>query len=80
MPQWHWQSFSPLLTQTLHLYAYAFTKKAGQTITTNRDYWHKIDENSMGIYALEMAMRGRYLVTLQAQLPSRHFNGPSPQT
>ncbi|MBK5003816.1 aspartate aminotransferase family protein [Pseudomonas sp. S32] len=44
------------------VFAYAFTKEVGQTITTHRDYWHKIDENSMGIYALEMATRGYYPV------------------
>ncbi|WP_043194620.1 aspartate aminotransferase family protein [Pseudomonas putida] len=44
------------------VFAYAFTKEPGQTINTHRDYWHKIDENSMGIYALEMATRGYYPV------------------
>lgn len=42
--------------------AYAFTKDLGQTITTHRDYWHKIDENRMNIYALEMATRGYFPV------------------
>lgn len=42
--------------------AYAFTKDLGQSITTHRDYWHKIDENSMNIYALEMATRGYFPV------------------
>ncbi|VVP38016.1 Glutamate-1-semialdehyde 2,1-aminomutase [Pseudomonas fluorescens] len=44
------------------VFAYAFTKELGQTINTHRDYWHKIDENSMSIYALEMATRGYYPV------------------
>lgn len=47
---------------TFSVFAYAFTKELGQKITTHRDYWHKIDENSMGIYALEMATRGYYPV------------------
>lgn len=42
--------------------AYVFTKEVGQSINTHRDYWHKIDENSMNIYALEMATRGYYPV------------------
>ncbi|WP_321917585.1 MULTISPECIES: aspartate aminotransferase family protein [Paraburkholderia] len=41
---------------------YAFTKQAGEQITTHRDYWHKIDENSMNVYALEMATRGYFPV------------------
>lgn len=44
------------------VFAYAFTKETGQKITTHRDYWHKIDETSMSIYALEMATRGYYPV------------------
>ncbi|MFG0393056.1 aspartate aminotransferase family protein [Pseudomonas sp. zbq_4] len=44
------------------VFAYAFTKVVGQTIETHRDYWHKIDENSMSIYALEMASRGYFPV------------------
>lgn len=42
--------------------AYAFTKEVGQKITTHRDYWNKIDETSMNIYALEMATRGYFPV------------------
>lgn len=41
---------------------YAFTKNIGQTITTHRDYWNKIDDKSMMIYALEMATRGYFPV------------------
>lgn len=41
---------------------YAFTKHVGQTITTHRDYWHKIDDEKMMIYALEMATRGYFPV------------------
>lgn len=41
---------------------YAFTKEVGQTIDTHRDYWNKIDERKMGIYALEMATRGFFPV------------------
>ncbi|ANN62242.1 glutamate-1-semialdehyde 2,1-aminomutase (plasmid) [Mesorhizobium loti NZP2037] len=41
---------------------YAFTKQMGQTIETHRDYWSKIDERKMGIYALEMATRGFFPV------------------
>ncbi|KER72400.1 glutamate-1-semialdehyde-2,1-aminomutase [Burkholderia cepacia] len=41
---------------------YAFTKTVGQQVTTHRDYWRKIDENSMNIYALEMATRGYFPV------------------
>ncbi|SDA92055.1 glutamate-1-semialdehyde 2,1-aminomutase [Pseudomonas sp. NFACC15-1] len=44
------------------VFAYVFTKKLGETITTHRDYWHKVDENSMNIYALEMATRGYFPV------------------
>lgn len=44
------------------VFAYAFTKEPGQKITTHRDYWHKIDESSMAVYALEMATRGFYPV------------------
>lgn len=44
------------------VFAYAFTKEPGQTIDTHRDYWHKIDETSMSIYALEMATRGFFPV------------------
>ncbi len=41
---------------------YALTKAAGQRITTHRDYWNKVDDDSMGIYALEMAARGYFPV------------------
>lgn len=41
---------------------YAFTKEVGQTIQTHRDYWSKIDEGKMSIYALEMATRGFFPV------------------
>lgn len=41
---------------------YAITKESGQKITTHRDYWHKIDDNKMMVYALEMATRGYYPV------------------
>ncbi|WP_368766884.1 aspartate aminotransferase family protein [Enterobacter hormaechei] len=41
---------------------YAFTKELGQKITTHRDYWYKIDDLSMKIYALEMATRGYFPV------------------
>ncbi|MBO0134225.1 aspartate aminotransferase family protein [Agrobacterium burrii] len=41
---------------------YAFTKEVGQTIQTHRDYWNKIDERKMAIYALEMATRGYFPV------------------
>lgn len=41
---------------------YALTKEPGQKITTHRDYWHKIDEQNMSTYALEMATRGYYPV------------------
>ncbi|WP_429817502.1 aspartate aminotransferase family protein [Ensifer sp. B1-9] len=41
---------------------YAFTKEPGQTITTHRDYWNKIDDEKMMIYALEMATRGYFPV------------------
>nr|WP_278116138.1 aminotransferase class III-fold pyridoxal phosphate-dependent enzyme [Mesorhizobium sp. WSM4875]WIE94652.1 aminotransferase class III-fold pyridoxal phosphate-dependent enzyme [Mesorhizobium sp. WSM4875] len=41
---------------------YALTKQAGQTINTHRDYWHKIDDEKMMIYALEMATRGYFPV------------------
>ncbi|HBV4967999.1 aminotransferase class III-fold pyridoxal phosphate-dependent enzyme [Klebsiella pneumoniae] len=41
---------------------YAFTKELGQKIITHRDYWHKIDDSKMMIYALEMATRGYYPV------------------
>lgn len=41
---------------------YAFTKEAGQTIKTHRDYWNKIDDEKMTIYALEMATRGYFPV------------------
>ncbi|TPV23639.1 aspartate aminotransferase family protein [Pantoea anthophila] len=41
---------------------YAFTKETNQQITTHRDYWHKIDDKSMKIYALEMATRGYFPV------------------
>lgn len=41
---------------------YAFTREVGQTITTHRDYWNKIDDRSMTIYALEMATRGFFPV------------------
>ncbi|MEG0635913.1 Glutamate-1-semialdehyde 2,1-aminomutase [compost metagenome] len=44
------------------VFAFAFTHALGQTITTHRDYWHKIDDNNMGIYALEMATRGYFPV------------------
>ncbi|WP_413704266.1 aspartate aminotransferase family protein [Pseudomonas sp. Pseusp16] len=44
------------------VFAFAFTHEFGQTINTHRDYWHKIDENSMSIYALEMATRGYFPV------------------
>ncbi|PCF96983.1 aspartate aminotransferase family protein [Vreelandella nigrificans] len=41
---------------------YALTRELGQEITTHRDYWHKIDEDKMSIYAMEMATRGYYPV------------------
>ena len=41
---------------------YALTKEPGQSINTHRDYWHKIDEEKMTIYALEMATRGFFPV------------------
>lgn len=41
---------------------YAFTKELGQKITTHRDYWRIIDDVSMDIYALEMAVRGYFPV------------------
>lgn len=41
---------------------YAFTKELGQTIQTHRDYWNKIDDRKMSIYALEMATRGFFPV------------------
>lgn len=41
---------------------YAFTKELGQQITTHRDYWNKIDDKCMSIYALEMATRGYFPV------------------
>ncbi|MFC3172429.1 hypothetical protein ACFOGQ_17890 [Acinetobacter vivianii] len=41
---------------------YAFTKEIGQEIKTHRDYWHKIDEDSMNTYALEMATQGYFPV------------------
>lgn len=41
---------------------YAFTRQVGQKITTHRDYWNKVDEKSMSIYALEMATRGYFPV------------------
>nr|WP_100549254.1 MULTISPECIES: aminotransferase class III-fold pyridoxal phosphate-dependent enzyme [unclassified Pseudomonas] len=44
------------------VFGYAFTKELGQSITTHRDYWNKIDEDSMNIYALEMATRGYFPV------------------
>jgi len=47
---------------TFSVLGYAFTREANQEITTHRDYWHKIDENSMNIYALEMATRGYFPV------------------
>ncbi len=47
---------------SLSVFGYAFTKEAGQQISTHRDYWHKIDEAAMNIYALEMATRGYFPV------------------
>lgn len=44
------------------VFAFAFTRQPGEAITTHRDYWHKIDDNSMSIYALEMATRGYFPV------------------
>ncbi|HFI2151615.1 aminotransferase class III-fold pyridoxal phosphate-dependent enzyme [Ralstonia solanacearum] len=44
------------------VFGFAFTHEVGQTITTHRDHWHKIDDNSMSIYALEMATRGYFPV------------------
>ena len=44
------------------VFAFAFTQEMGQAITTHRDHWHKIDDNSMSIYALEMATRGYFPV------------------
>lgn len=44
------------------VFAFAFTHEMGETITTHRDYWHKINDNSMSIYALEMATRGYFPV------------------
>jgi len=41
---------------------YVFTRQVGEMITKHRDYWTKINETSMSIYALEMATRGYYPV------------------
>lgn len=41
---------------------YAFTRELGQSIESHRDYWSKIDDEKMMIYALEIASRGYYPV------------------
>lgn len=55
-------SYPFIIFGAFSVFAFAFTHELGQSITTHRDYWHKIDDNSMGIYALEMATRGYFPV------------------
>ena len=61
----HWAKASnyPFIVYgAFSMLGYAFTKEIGQEIKTHRDYWHKIDEDSMNTYALEMATQGYFPV------------------
>lgn len=42
--------------------AYAYCKAPGQTVTTHRDYWYKVDSDKTQAFSLELANRGFFPV------------------